>query len=60
MAYWLFQSNPKYYRILDAIQDLEQMPWLVNRFANQMSVGDGVLIWISGQDSGILCYSKNP
>lgn len=58
MAYWLFQSNPKYYRILDAIQDLEQMPWLVNRFANQMSVGDGVLIWISGQDSGIYAMAK--
>lgn len=58
MAYWLFQSNPKYYRILDAIQDLEQMPWLVNRFANQMSVGDGVLIWISGQDSGIYAIAK--
>jgi hypothetical protein len=32
MAYWLFQSNPKYYRILDAIQDLEQMPCLMLLF----------------------------
>ena len=28
MAYWLFQGNPKYYRVIDGIRDFEQMPWL--------------------------------
>jgi len=28
MAYWLFQGNPKYYRILDGIRGFTQMPWL--------------------------------
>jgi hypothetical protein len=56
VANWLFQGNPKYYRIVDAIQDFEQMPWLVTRYAKDMAIGDGVLIWIAGAKSGI--YAK--
>jgi hypothetical protein len=26
MAYWLFPGNPKYYRILDALNDREELP----------------------------------
>ncbi|MEH2027048.1 hypothetical protein [Nostoc sp.] len=33
MAYWLFQGNFKYYRIIDGIRDFEQMPWLATRYA---------------------------
>jgi hypothetical protein len=51
MAYWLFQGNPKYYRIIDAIGDFVQMPWLVTRYAKDMAAGDGVLIWKAGQDA---------
>lgn len=53
MAYWLFQGNPKYYRVLEGIRDFERMPWLVTRHANAISVGDGVLVWIAGAHSGI-------
>lgn len=42
MAYWLFQSNPKYYRIMDGIRDFEQMLWSVMRYAKDMVSGDGV------------------
>jgi hypothetical protein len=35
MAYWLFQGNPKYYRILDGIRDFTQMPWFVTRYAKE-------------------------
>ena len=48
MTYWLFQSNLKYYRIIDAIRDFEQMPWFVTRYAKDTVAGDGVLIWKSG------------
>ncbi|MGK7956616.1 MAG: DUF262 domain-containing protein [Crocosphaera sp.] len=58
MAYWLFQSNPKYYRILDAIRDFDKMTWMVSRFANQMSVGDGVLIWVAGRKAGVYAIAK--
>jgi len=58
MAYWLFQGNPKYYRILDGIRDFVQMPWLVTRYAKLMEPGDGVLIWMSGKDAGIYAIAE--
>ncbi len=58
MAYWLFQSNPKYYKILDAIANLDQMPWLVTRYGQNMTVGDGVLVWIAGKDAGIYAIAE--
>ncbi|CAD5984428.1 MULTISPECIES: EVE domain-containing protein [Planktothrix] len=58
MAYWLFQGNPKYYRVLDAIQDLEQIPWLVTRSAKEMSIGDKVMLWVSGQKAGIYAIAE--
>jgi len=58
MAYWLFQGNPKYYRIIDAIRDQAQMPWLVTRYAQQMTVGDGVLIWQAGAEAGIYAIAE--
>ncbi|MEA5595736.1 MAG: EVE domain-containing protein [Nostocales cyanobacterium 94392] len=53
MSYWLFQGNPKYYRIIEGIRDFEQMPWLTTRYALDMVPGDGVLIWKSGDKAGI-------
>ncbi|MEB3309662.1 MAG: EVE domain-containing protein [Snowella sp.] len=58
MQYWLFQGNPKYYRIVDAIRSLDSMPWLVTRYADKMQVGDGVLIWIAGPDAGIYAIAE--
>ncbi|HAC66087.1 MAG TPA: EVE domain-containing protein [Cyanothece sp. UBA12306] len=58
MAYWLFQANPKYYRIVDAIQELEKMPWLVTRYAKNMAIGDGILVWIAGTNAGIYAIAE--
>ncbi len=58
MAYWLFQGNPKYYRLMDAIRDFEQMPWLVTRYAKDMQPGDGVLIWKAGEKAGIYAIAE--
>ncbi|MBD2457288.1 EVE domain-containing protein [Nostoc sp. FACHB-87] len=58
MTYWLFQGNPKYYRIIDSIRDFEQMPWLATRYAKEMAAGDGVLIWKSGEQSGIYAIAE--
>lgn len=58
MTYWLFQGNPKYYRIIDGIRDFEQMPWLATRYAKEMAAGDGVLIWKSGDQSGIYAIAE--
>jgi predicted RNA-binding protein with PUA-like domain len=53
MSYWLFQGNPKYYRIIDAIRDLNSIPWSVTRYTKEMSIGDQVLIWKAGAKAGI-------
>jgi predicted RNA-binding protein with PUA-like domain len=58
MAYWLFQGNPKYYRIIDGIRDFTQMPWLVTRYAKEMQPGDGVLVWMSGKESGLYAIAE--
>ncbi|MTJ53586.1 EVE domain-containing protein [Anabaena sp. UHCC 0253] len=58
MAYWLFQGNPKYYRVLDAIKELEQIPWLVTRYTKDIAPGDGVMLWISGKQAGIYATAE--
>jgi hypothetical protein len=58
MSYWLFQGNPKYYRIIDGIRDFEQMPWLVTRYGKEISPGDGVLIWKAGEKAGIYAIAE--
>ena len=58
MAYWLFQGNPKYYRVLEAIKELEAIPWLVTRYANDIAPGDGVIIWLSGSQGGIYATAE--
>ena len=58
MNYWLFQANPKYYRLLDAIKDLDEISWLVTRYTNDMEVGDGVLIWMSGKNAGVYAVAE--
>lgn len=58
MAYWLFQGNPKYYKVIEAIRDFEQMPWLVTRYAKQIAVGDRILIWVAGKDAGIYAIAE--
>ncbi len=58
MTYWLFQGNPKYYRIINGIRDFEQMPWLATRYAKDMAPGDGVMIWKSGDKAGIYAIAE--
>lgn len=58
MNHWLFQGNPKYYRIQEAIAAFETMPWLVTRYAKEMQVGDGVLVWIAGAEAGIYAIAE--
>jgi uncharacterized caspase-like protein len=57
-AYWLFQGSPKHYRMLDAIRDLEEIPWPLKRYQNRISVGDEALIWVAGKNSGIYALGK--
>lgn len=58
MAYWLFQGNPKYYRVLEAIKELKEIPWLVTRYAKDIAPSDGVIIWLSGSQGGIYATAE--
>ncbi|BAW96389.1 hypothetical protein NIES970_13170 [[Synechococcus] sp. NIES-970] len=58
MAYWLFQGNPRYHRVLDAVREQTEMPWLVTRYRDQLQVGDGVLIWVAGEAAGIYAIAE--
>jgi len=58
MAYWLFQGNPKYYRVAEAIRDLNEMTWIVTRYARDIVAGDEALIWASGKDGGIYAMAE--
>ncbi len=58
MAYWLFQGKPKYYRILDALRDFDEMYWPVTLFSKEIVAGDGVLVWMSGKEAGIYAVAE--
>ena len=58
MTYWLFQGNPKYYRFLEAIAQLDEIPWLVTRYGKEIQVGDGVLVWMAGEQAGIYAIAE--
>jgi 5-methylcytosine-specific restriction enzyme B len=40
--WWIFQANPKFYNIDDAIHDLSEITWTVKHDAMRASVGDRV------------------
>lgn len=58
MVSWLFQANPKYSQILEAIQKLDRIYWLVTRYTKEIAPGDQVLIWIAGKQAGIYALAE--
>jgi predicted RNA-binding protein with PUA-like domain len=58
MKSWLFQANPKYSRILEAIEKLDGIYWLVTRYDKEINPGDQVLIWIAGKQAGIYAIAE--
>lgn len=55
---WIFQANPKFYRILEALQSLDRMQFLASRYKERIRVGDDVLIWMSGNHAGIYAQAR--
>ena len=55
---WIFQANPKFYRILEALQHLNRMQFLTNRYKDRIHVGDIVLLWMSGNHAGIYAQAR--
>jgi len=55
---WIFQANPKYYRILEALQKLDRLQFLTNRYKDRIHIGDMVLLWMSGSYAGIYAQAR--
>ncbi|MFE5501653.1 EVE domain-containing protein [Amycolatopsis japonica] len=55
---WIFQANPKFYRILEALQHIDRMQFLTNRYKDRIHVGDIVLLWMSGDHAGIYAQTR--
>lgn len=50
---WLFQANPDRYRIVDSLRIEPDEWWNLNQHASEVSVGDNVAIWLSGENAGL-------
>lgn len=53
-AFWIFQGNPKYYEVIEAVNELDTITWAVNQYQKQIKEGDKAYIWLSGPGGGIV------
>ncbi|MFV8351775.1 EVE domain-containing protein [Flavobacterium sp. XS2P14] len=53
--YWIFQGNPKFYDVIGALQDDVLTTWKVAAHKDKIKIGDKVILWMSGENSG--CYA---
>lgn len=54
---WIFQSNPAYYLLSDALKQLPELLWGVKQHAGEIHVGDQVFLWESGRDAGVVALA---
>ncbi len=53
--YWVFQGNPKVYDFETSLKENILTNWSVSAHKDKIKVGDKVIIWITGSQSG--CYA---
>ena len=53
--YWLFQNNPKIFRLQDALRAEALHTAPVRAHKSKIEVGDGVILWQAGKNAG--CYA---
>jgi 5-methylcytosine-specific restriction protein B len=51
---WIFQGNPKYYDVIDAVKNLDVISWDVKQYRNHIKKDDRAYIWVSGPGGGIV------
>ena len=57
-ATWIFQANPAHYDIEASLRTEHVELWNLRQHASKVSMGDRVLIWISGKKSGIYAIGE--
>jgi hypothetical protein len=53
--YWIFQGNPKFYKVVEALNDNALVTWSVKAFKKTIKKGDKVILWVTGEKPG--CYA---
>lgn len=51
---WIFQANPDYYDIVEALKHLQKFCWTVNQHKTKVHAGDRVFLWVSGKQAGVI------
>jgi hypothetical protein len=54
-SYWVFQGNPKLYDFETGLSEDVIKDWTVSAHKDKIKVGDKVILWITGSNSG--CYA---
>ena len=53
--YWVFQGNPKVFDVIKYLNDKVNHNWSVHNHKNKIKIGDKVILWVTGKNSG--CYA---
>jgi hypothetical protein len=62
MNSWLFQGNPKYYKVRQALHHFKNTSrlttWLVNKHKSEIAAGDEVFFWQAGPQAGLVGWGR--
>ena len=58
MATWIFVCDPKKFMIDDALQELDEITWLVKQNKKSISFDDDVFIYRGGNNNAIVSRAK--
>jgi len=54
MNCWVFQANPKIYRVDAALEELSEHTWTVNQHRKEIAAGDEVFVWRCGENAALV------
>lgn len=55
---WIFQGNPKLFRMDDYLSSRAEVVWSVNQHKDDIELGDRVYFWRSGPSAGIVAIGR--
>ncbi|MEM9884891.1 MAG: AAA family ATPase [Bacteroidota bacterium] len=58
MNYWLFQANPKIFRLREALRSEILETFAVKSHQKKIEIGDKVIIWQTGKEAGVYALAK--
>jgi len=53
-SHWIFQGNPHLFGVDQYLNNRDEIRWSVRQHHDEVHVGDKVLIWRSGENSGVV------